>query len=232
MNRWSTTAAFAVVLVLSSALLLEGAWHEAKKPPAPGVAQQPCAAKQPCAPKQPCAAKQPCAPKQPCAAKPAAAVKDRAAEVTFKEYSGWKKVNDKPVLSETHGNRWVFTYLDKKAEGAGLAGKFPFPVGAVLTKESFENEGGKPSAKGPLFIMEKRKKGYDAANSDWHYAIVNPDGTVAMSGSGKKGSATEFCAACHRAAKVNDYVFGNGTVMKVKPVKLGEAPKQPCAPKK
>jgi len=210
---------------VSSALGVEGAWHEGKKTAAPAMAQQPCA------PKQPCAAKQPCAPKQPCAAKPAEA-KDKAAEATFKAYTGWKKVNDKPVLSETHGNRWVFTYLNKKAESAGLAGKFPFPEGAVLAKESFENEGGKPGAKGPLFIMEKRKKGYDTANSDWQYAIVNLDGSVAMSGSGKKGSSTEFCAACHRAAKVNDYVFGNGTVMKVKPVKLGEAPKQPCAPKK
>ncbi|MBI2219511.1 MAG: hypothetical protein HYU51_19715 [Candidatus Rokubacteria bacterium] len=31
----------------------------------------------------------------------------------------------------------------------------------MLAKESFENEGGKPGARGPPFIMEKRKKGYD-----------------------------------------------------------------------
>jgi len=154
-------------------------------------------------------------------------VTDKVAETTWKVYRGWKKVNDKPVLSETHGNRWVFTYLNKPAEGAALAGKFPFPPGAVLAKESFENEGGKPGAKGPLFLMEKRKKGYDAANNDWHYAVVNPDGTVAMSGSGKDGSPTQFCAACHESAKVNDFVFGNGTIMKVTPVKLGEAPKPP-----
>lgn len=156
--------------------------------------------------------------KQPCAAQPAATVKDKAAEAAFKEYKGWKKVNDQPVLSETHGNRWVFTYLNKKAAAAGLAGKFPFPRGAVLAKESFENEGGKPGLRGPLFVMEKRGKGYDPANDDWHYAVVNPDGTVAMSGSGREGHATQFCAGCHESAKVNDYVFGKGTVMKVKPV--------------
>ncbi|MBI4607789.1 MAG: cytochrome P460 family protein [Candidatus Rokubacteria bacterium] len=165
------------------------------------------------------AAANPCA-QNPCTAKPARTANDKGAEATFKAYRGWKKVNDKPVLSETHGNRWVFTYVNRKAETAGLAGKFPFAPGAVLAKESFENAGSKPRARGPLFIMEKRRKGYDAANNDWHYALVNPDGEVAMSGSGKDGSPTQFCAACHESAKVNDYVFGNGTTLKVTPIKL------------
>lgn len=174
----------------------------------------------------------------PCAAKPAAAAKDPAAQATFKAYKSWKKVNEKPVPSQSHGGRLVFTYLNKKAEGPGLSGTFPFPEGSVLAKDSFESQGGKPGAKGPLFIMEKRKKGYDVANGDWHYATVGPDGAVTMSGSGKEGSPTQFCAACHQAAKVNDYVFGVGTTMKVKPVAPGPAPskpgapKNPCAPKK
>ncbi len=58
------------------------------------------------------------------------------------------------VRSATHGNRYVFTYLNKKAEPSGLQGKFPFPVGAVLAKESFEGQSGKPGSPGPLFIME------------------------------------------------------------------------------
>lgn len=210
---WPVSVGLAAVLVVSLALGLEGAWHEAKRPAAPGGAQQPCA------------------PKQPSAATPAAAVNDKVAETTFKAYTGWTKVNEQPVLSETHGNRWVFTYLNKTAAGAGLGGKFPFPPGSILAKESYENEGGKPGVKGPLFVMEKRKKGYDAANRDWYYAIVSPDGAVAMSGSGRQGAPTAFCAACHRAAKVNDYVFGSGTILKVKPVRLGGAPAQPCAPK-
>lgn len=167
----------------------------------------------------------------PCAAKPAAAAKDPAAQATFKAYKGWKKVNEQPVPSQSHGGRLVFTYLNKKAEGAGLSGKFPFAEGAGLAKESFESQGGKPGAKGPLFIMEKRKKGYDAAHGDWHYATVGPDGAIVMTGSGKDGSPTQFCAACHQAAKVNDYVFGVGTTMKVKPVAAGGAPANPCAPK-
>jgi hypothetical protein len=161
----------------------------------------------------------------------------RPAEAAFKQYKRWKKVNQEPVLSATHGNRYVFTYLNKTAEPSGLQGKFPFPKGAVLAKESFEGEGGKPGPKGPVFLMEKRAKGYDGKHGDWHYAVVDPGGAVAMSGSGKDGSPTAFCAACHQAAKGNDYVFGNGTIMKVKPTAMGApaanpcAAKNPCAPK-
>ena len=32
--------------------------------------------------------------------------------------------------------------------------------------------------RGPLFLMEKRGKGYDSAHGNWHYAVVGPDGAV------------------------------------------------------
>jgi hypothetical protein len=79
--------------------------------------------------------------------------------------------------------------------------------------------------------MEKRAKGYDGAHGDWHYAVVDPSGAVSMTGSGKEGSPTEFCAACHQQAKANDYVFGTGTIMKVKKVAMGATPANPCAAK-
>jgi len=145
---------------------------------------------------------------------------DPVATATAKQYRTWRKVNDAPVLSATHGNRHVFTFVNRKAEVAALSGRFPFPVGAILAKESFEDQGGRPGAKGPLFVMEKRAKGYDAAHGDWHYAVVAPDGTAALAGNGKDGSPTAFCAACHSMAKINDYVFGNGTRMKVKATPL------------
>jgi hypothetical protein len=101
----------------------------------------------------------------------------------------------------------------------------------MLVKEAFDDQSGKPGGMSKVFLMEKRAKGYDGANGDWHYAVVMPDGAVAMTGSGKAGSPTQFCGACHQAAKVNDYVFGNGTTMKVKPVSVGAAPANPCAAK-
>jgi Cytochrome P460 len=151
----------------------------------------------------------PCAAKNPCAANPAA-MKDPVAEATFKEYRAWKKVNTQPVLSASHGNRYVFTYLNKAAEPSGLLGIFPFSKGAVLATESFEAKDGKPGPQGPLFIMEKRGEGYDRGHANWHYAVVDPRGAVSLSGSGHERSPTRFCSACHAMAKANDYVFGNG----------------------
>jgi hypothetical protein len=148
-------------------------------------------------------------------------MKDPVAEKAFRQYKEWRKVNTAPVLSATHGNRYVFTYLNKTAESSGLQGRFPFPEGAVLAKESFEAQEGKPGAKGPLFIMEKRGKGYDRDHADWHYAVVEATGVVSMKGSGHDRSPTQFCAACHAMAKANDYVFGTGTTMKVKPTAMG-----------
>lgn len=161
--------------------------------------------------------------RNPCAAK------NPVAEQAAKAFKSWRKVNTEPVLSATHGNTYVFTYINKKAEPSALNGKFPFPAGSVLAKESFEGQGGKPGDRGPLFIMEKRGKGYDRANGDWHYAIVDPAGTVTMAGSGAQKSPTQFCAACHQQAKANDYVFGNGTTMKVKPTAMQAPAGNPCA---
>ncbi|MBI3637790.1 MAG: cytochrome P460 family protein [Candidatus Rokubacteria bacterium] len=157
----------------------------------------------------------------PCALKTAGAVtKDTAAEAAFKDYKGWKKVNEQPVKSASHGNTVVVTYLNKKAEPAAMSGTFPFPAGSIVVKEAFEDRGGKPGGISKVFVMEKRAKGYDSANGDWHYAVVMPDGAVAVTGDGRAGSPTQLCGACHQAAKANDYVFGSGTTMKVKPVSM------------
>ena len=105
-------------------------------------------------------------------------------------------------------------------------------------KESFEGQDGKPGPRGPVFIMEKRGEGYDRDHANWHYAMVEPSGVVSMSGSGHPRSPTQFCSACHAMAKANDFVFGNGTIMKVKPSAMGApagnpcAGKNPCSPKK
>ena len=67
--------------------------------------------------------------------------------------------------------------------------------------------------------MEKRDRGDDPANADWHWAVVEPDGKIGMSGSGRRDQETSLCAECHTKARVNDCVFGRGTEMKVTPIK-------------
>ena len=101
-------------------------------------------------------------------------------------------------------------------------GNFPFPVGTVIVKEAFVNDGCKPGGPGAVFVMEKRAMGYDPAANDWHWVRYNPDGT--LWGKGKSGSQVQFCPACHLTAKINDYVFGNGTTIKATPT----MPLTPC----
>jgi hypothetical protein len=101
----------------------------------------------------------------------------------------------------------------------------------VLVREAWADNAGKPGERANVFVMEKRKKGYDSPNADWHDAVLGPDGSVQMTGDGKAGASTQFCPQCHRSAKANDYVFGNGTTMKVQPVKMRTVPANPCTPK-
>jgi hypothetical protein len=179
-------------------------------------AANPCAAAcAPCGPCGPCAAAcAPCGPCGPCGPCAAAPVDDPEALQAATDYTGWTKVNDDPVMSATHGNRWVFTYLNARAEQAGLTGDLPFPTGSVLAKESFTNDNGSVGGEGPLFLMTKREAGYDSDHNDWQYAIVAGN-KVQMSGSGKPGQATQFCAQCHQAVAGQDYVYGIGTRMKL-----------------
>ena len=149
----------------------------------------------------------------------AATGRDPLAESVFREYRGWKRVNSTPVLSEPHNDTFVVTYLNPRAEGPALAGRFPFPEGAILVKESFAVVNRRPGPRGAVFVMEKRARGYDAANADWHWAVIEPDGKIGMSGSGRRDQDTALCAECHVKARVNDFVFGRGTEMKVTPIK-------------
>jgi hypothetical protein len=121
-------------------------------------------------------------------------------------------------MSESHNDTWVVTYVNPKAEGPALAGRFPFPAGAILIKESFKDVNQKPGPRGPVYMMEKRARGYDTANADWHWTVIEPDGKVGMSGSGRRDLETFVCAECHAKARANDLVFGRGTEMKVTPV--------------
>ena len=47
------------------------------------------------------------------------------------------------------------------------------PVGTVVVKASFVSgpDGQPSSVAGPLFVMQKRAKGYDPDHDDWWYAI-------------------------------------------------------------
>lgn len=140
----------------------------------------------------------------------------------YRDYKSWTRMNETPVFSATHGGSFVVTYVNSTGLAAARTGRFPFPVGTVIVKEAFANEGCKPGTPGAVFVMDKRARGYDPGANDWHWVRYNADGT--LWGAGKSDSKVSFCPACHQTAKVNDYVFGNGTTIKATPT----MPLTPC----
>ena len=83
----------------------------------------------------------------------------------------YRRLTTDRFRSLVHGNRFVHVYANEVGADAYLAGG-DIPVGTILVKESVENVDGQPSdIPGPLYIMQKRAKGYAPAHDDWWYAI-------------------------------------------------------------
>lgn len=124
------------------------------------------------------------------------------------DYLSWKSYNTGPYASSTHGGRYVNNYANRKAfkygrfEDAGTLAK-----GSILAKDSFVVNPGGQVAIGPLFLMEKMKKGFAPKGGDWKYTMVVPGaGTVGVTG-GKGAGAVKFCADCHAAVEEQDFLF-------------------------
>ncbi|HEX7663096.1 MAG TPA: cytochrome P460 family protein [Polyangiaceae bacterium] len=78
-----------------------------------------------------------------------------------------------------------------------------FQVGARFVTAHFERVNGvgpADEAPGPLFMMEKMAKGYDAAHGDWRYVALSSQGELVQDGK------IESCAGCHDDAG-HDHVF-------------------------
>ncbi|HJT25636.1 MAG TPA: cytochrome P460 family protein [bacterium] len=125
------------------------------------------------------------------------------------------KVNDRMWNSRTHGHRWVNTYVSKEAVTA-YKNSDEMPEGALVVKESFQDEGGKPSqTPGPLYVMRKGKLSDSPQTKGWQYAMRwdkpvpgNPEGlqmpVTWLSGDEHLNS----CMKCHSHFKSSDYLGG------------------------
>ncbi len=165
--------------------------------------QPPSPPQKPANPRNPCAKKKgqsnPCAQKKkgqnpcnPCAAKKASSEVYAAAV----SHRGWMKVNQKPILSQSHGGTFVTAYVNPTADSAVKSKAASFPVGSILVKDSFANASGKPGAKGTIFAMEK---------TDHGWLWVTTDATGHFTGKGDN-QQMQMCAKCHTAAKM-DFAF-------------------------
>ena len=120
------------------------------------------------------------------------------------DYRRYPKLTDRPFQSLDHGNRWVDVYVNAIGATAYLSGA-PIPVGTIVVKTSWQDDDGHPSSvAGPIFVMEKRAKGYAPEHDDWYFAIhwAHPPPAEARKLGGPiywrgKSRRAAYCWECH-----------------------------------
>ena len=109
------------------------------------------------------------------------------------------RANATRFVSKGHaGGRWeADVYGASSALQTLRVERGAVPVGTRFVEEHFERG---DAGAGPVFMMEKRPAGFDAARGDWRYVAVGASGEVAGDG------AIESCAGCHGDAP-HDHLF-------------------------
>jgi hypothetical protein len=133
-----------------------------------------------------------------------------------------------PNPMDLHGRYLFKIWVNPRGKAAFLSAKpVQFPVGSIVLKEKFQVEGTKKDAWSQhrlakdarpvlLTAMLKREPGYDPANGDWEYVVLNGDA------SSQSTEGLENCAKCHADMKAKDFVFlrhsvgvGRGSVITI-----------------
>ena len=116
-------------------------------------------------------------------------------------YQTWPRYNKVPYRSAPHGELLVNNYANPTASGYGRYEKIgKLPPDSVVVKDSFVVTDSGEVMTGPLFFMEKREPGFNAASNDWLYMMIEPSGAVVGITKGKNAAAVAFCADCHNKA--------------------------------
>ncbi len=126
-----------------------------------------------------------------------------------KDWNKWKSFVTGPYVAETHGGRYVVNMAN--GIGAQAYGQFDklkrMPVGGTVVKPSFTIGMDGKGEPGPLFIMEKMKKGWNKETGDWRYAMIMPGGKTYGVTRGVNSAGMSFCHECHAGAEENDFLF-------------------------
>ncbi|MFQ5844265.1 MAG: cytochrome P460 family protein [Planctomycetota bacterium] len=130
-----------------------------------------------------------------CGASMSSADKGRAMEL-FRAHKTWRKMNRTPVKSKPHGGMMIYDYVNSRGQPTFTAGRGTYLTGAAIAKVGLK--GGRVAK---VWLMEKRRRGYDRSNGDWWYAQLSAAGKVEKAGKLAK------CINCHTNAR-NDYVYG------------------------
>ncbi|HMY15620.1 MAG TPA: cytochrome P460 family protein [Polyangium sp.] len=91
-------------------------------------------------------------------------------------------------VSSTHSDPYYKFYVTTSSKDAFVAG-MPLPEGTVLLKAQYRDKTCEELNR--WTVMKKREAGFDAANNDWEWQNIDPEGQIAEQG--KLG----YCASCH-----------------------------------
>ncbi len=125
----------------------------------------------------------------------------------------WKRfttVSKHGYKSDTHGGRFVTNHVNKtglKTYTKYDAKDSKMPIGTTVAKPSFVVQPTGKVALGPLFIMEKMTRGFNAETSNWRYAMVMPGGKLFGLTGGKNSAGLKFCHDCHVGGEDNDFML-------------------------
>lgn len=118
----------------------------------------------------------------------------------FSEYKTYTKINDTLKLSSQHGGKYVFTYFNSKGIDSFRNKKFPYSDGSISVKQAHGTND--PNSTIDTIYVMKKMSGFDSANGDWFYAMLDSTGKTKDSGK------IPMCMTCHQGAKDKDYIFG------------------------
>jgi hypothetical protein len=132
----------------------------------------------------------------------------RSAYPLAQEYQGWRRYNNAPYLSATHGNKYLSNYVNETGAGyANFEDAGKMPVGTIIAKDSFSMTQSREILLGPLFVMEKMPAGFNEISGDWKYIQIQPDGTLLGETNGEGSVSVRYCIGCHNAVAQQDHLF-------------------------
>lgn len=124
------------------------------------------------------------------------------------KYQKWRKYNQIPFQSATHGRRYINVYTNPVGADYGrLSQGEKMPRGSIIAKDSFVAVEEEKVYTGPLFVMEKMAAGFNYVSGDWRYTMIMPDGSVYGMTKGEGAKRVEFCIGCHLAREKYDHLY-------------------------
>lgn len=125
------------------------------------------------------------------------------------KWKSFEQVTVHPYTSATHGGRKVQNLVNSIGKNAYTKWNDvkKVPVGTTAAKPSFTIGKDGQANLGPLFIMEKMTKGFNAETADWRYAAILPGGGTMGVTKASNSAGVTFCHECHVAGEDNDFLM-------------------------